>query len=159
MLCIFLWNKLTWYSFFMWDRRGRFNWFQQFLCDMLFRKDPVTHMHGVTVYIKEGLSLICNPTLENLDDCESGFSYVIWSIKYVFEGLSILMCLKIFRRDLWLKLMPCQSFLLLQSLRKLIVAIDNSAIEHLEKFSLFIGFPVWFEVFFFKQQSFKRIAL
>ena len=69
------------------------------------------------------------------------------------------MCLKIFRRDLWLKLMPCQSFLLPQSLRKLIVAIDNSAIEHLEKFSLFIGFPVWFEVFFFKQQSFKRIAL
>ena len=34
----------------------------------LIQKDSSTHIHGLTVYIKEGLSFACNLSLENSED-------------------------------------------------------------------------------------------
>ena len=61
------WVKLSWHSCSMWDKPRWLNWFWQFLYEglSLIWKDSATHMHGLTVYVKEGLPFAWNLSLEN----------------------------------------------------------------------------------------------
>ena len=57
---ILQWIKLSWHSWCMWDKLRWFSWFWQFLymrgyLPLIQRKDYVTHMHVLAVYVKEGL--------------------------------------------------------------------------------------------------------
>ena len=58
---IFPWIKLSCNSCSMWDKLTWLNWFWQFLCKGLSFFNPKgfcwTHMHGLAVYVKEGLFL------------------------------------------------------------------------------------------------------
>ena len=63
------------------------NWFWQFLCEGLFLiwKDSTTHIHGLAVYMKEGLLFAWELSLENSAD-----SYCFWlallnSVSYFFS--------------------------------------------------------------------------
>ena len=68
---IFPWMKLSWHFCSMWDKPGWLNWFWQFVCERLpslIHKDSSTHMHGLTVYVKEGLPFAQDLSLENSAD-------------------------------------------------------------------------------------------
>ena len=84
---IFPWIKLSWHSCSMWDKLGWLNWFWQFLCDglSLIRKDSITHMHGLAVYVKEGLPFAWDLSLENSADSYWCFWLaLLCSVSYFF---------------------------------------------------------------------------
>ena len=65
---IFPWTKLSWYSCPEWDELGWFSWFWQFLFEGLSSfnlKRCFTCMHGLVVYMKEGLTFALTKSLEN----------------------------------------------------------------------------------------------
>ena len=65
---IFPWIKLSWNSCSVWDKLRWLNWFWQFLRErfLLIEKDSGTHMHGLVVYVKEGLPFARDLSLEKL---------------------------------------------------------------------------------------------
>ena len=70
-LWIFPWIKLSWHSCSLWARPEWLNWFWQFLCEgylPLNRKDCSTPIHGLAVYVKEGLRFARDLSLENSAD-------------------------------------------------------------------------------------------
>ena len=50
----------------------------------LIQKDSVTHVHGLAVYVKEGLPLARDLSLENSVNC-----YYIFEWLYFIQGLTI----------------------------------------------------------------------
>ena len=70
-LWIFPWIKLSWHSCSLWGRPEWLNWFWQCLCEgylPLNRKDCSTRIHGLAVYVKEGLRFARDLSLENSAD-------------------------------------------------------------------------------------------
>ena len=68
---IFPWIKLSWYSCSMWDKLGWLNWLWHFLCEGLSsfnQKDFIAHIHGLAVYVKEGLLFAQDLSQENSTD-------------------------------------------------------------------------------------------
>ena len=67
---IFPWIKLSWHICSMWDKLGWLidsdNSVRGYLT--LVRKDSITHMHGLAVYLKERLSFAQDLSLENSAD-------------------------------------------------------------------------------------------
>ena len=63
------WIKLSWHSCSRWDKRGWLNWFRQFLYEELssfnLKKDSITHMHGLALYLKERLPFARETSLKN----------------------------------------------------------------------------------------------
>ena len=64
-LWIFPWIKLFWRSCSMWDKPGNF-FVRGYL--PLIRKDSSTHMHGLAVYVREGLPIVQDLSPENSAD-------------------------------------------------------------------------------------------
>ena len=78
---IFSWIKLSWHFCSMWDKLGWLNWFWEFLCG----KDSITHMHGLAVYVKEGLPFARDLSLENSADSYLCFWLaLLHSVSYFF---------------------------------------------------------------------------
>ena len=83
----------------MWCKLWWLNCFWQFLCECylpLIEKDSTTHMHGLAVYVKEGLSFALDLSLEN-----SAYSYfcfwlsLLHSVSYflsLYWSLSFFLC-------------------------------------------------------------------
>ena len=68
---IFAWIKLSWYSSSMWDKLGDSVDSGNFSVSgylPLIRKDSITHMPGLAVYVKEGLPFAWDLSLENSID-------------------------------------------------------------------------------------------
>ena len=83
---IFLWIKLSRHSCSMWDKLRWLNWFRQFICGELYSfnlRNSITHMHGLVVYVKEGLSFALSFVWKSLV-----FRIVGWSHKYYFDRCS-----------------------------------------------------------------------
>ena len=62
--------KLSWHCCSMWDKLGWLKWFWQFFCKgigylPLIWKDSISPMHGLAVYVKEGLPFAQDLSLEN----------------------------------------------------------------------------------------------
>ena len=80
-------NSLESNSCSPWDKPG-WPWFWQFLCERLSSfnpKDSSTHMHGLTVYVKEGLPFARDFSLENSADSYLYFKLaVLHSVSYFF---------------------------------------------------------------------------
>ena len=69
---------------------GWLNWFWQFLCQKLTWKDSSTHMHGLAVYVKEGLPFANDLSLENSADSYLCFRLaLLHSVSYLFFSLLI----------------------------------------------------------------------
>ena len=70
---------------------GWLNWFWQFLCQKLTWKDSSTHMHGLAVYVKEGLPFAGSFRLALLHSV-SYFFFLYWSpssaLCMVFDSIS-----------------------------------------------------------------------
>ena len=64
------WIKFSWQSCSMWDKLEWLNWFWQFLFKglSLIRKDFITHIHGLAVYVKDGLPFVRDLSFRKL--CE-----------------------------------------------------------------------------------------
>ena len=66
------WIKLSWHSCSRWDKRGWLKWFRQFLYEELssfnLKKDSITHMHGLALYLKERLPFAREISLKNSVD-------------------------------------------------------------------------------------------
>ena len=64
---IFPWIKVSWRSCSVWDKFRWLNWFWQFLCKglSLIWEDSITHVHGLAVYVKEGLHFAWTLSLES----------------------------------------------------------------------------------------------
>ena len=84
----------------VWDKPGWLNWFWQFLCERLSSfnpKDSSTHMHGLTVYVKEGLPFAQELSLENSADSYLFFWLILLhSVSYIFflyQPPSLFLCL------------------------------------------------------------------
>ena len=71
----FLESNSPWHSCSAWDKPGWLNWF---LCEMwdllLIQKASSTHMHGLAVYMKEGVPFAQDVSLET----SSGSYYCFW---------------------------------------------------------------------------------
>ena len=68
---IFPWIKLSWHICSMWDKLGWLIDSDNFSVRgylTLVRKDSITHMHGLAVYLKERLSFAQDLSLENSAD-------------------------------------------------------------------------------------------
>ena len=68
---IFPWIKLSWHICSMWDKLGWLIDSDNFSVRgylTLVRKDSITHMHGLAVYLKERLSFARDLSLENSAD-------------------------------------------------------------------------------------------
>ena len=79
-LWIFPWIKLSWHSCSVWDKPGWLKWFWQFLFEglsPLILKYSSTHMHGLTVYLKEGLAFAWDLSLENSADSFSSINHLL----------------------------------------------------------------------------------
>ena len=79
---IFPWTKLSWYSCPEWDELGWFSWFWQFLFEGLSSfnlKRCFTCMHGLVVYMKEGLTFALTKSLENSADAFWCFDLIYFS--------------------------------------------------------------------------------
>ena len=64
-------SKLSWHSFSVWDKLEWLNWFGNFSVRGYFpliQNDSVTHIHGLTVYLKERLCFAQDVSLENSTD-------------------------------------------------------------------------------------------
>ena len=75
---IFPWIELSWHSCSMWDKLVWLNWFDNFSvrgCLPLIGKDFITHMHGLAVYVKEGLPFAQDLSIEN-----SVYSYLCFQL-------------------------------------------------------------------------------
>ena len=87
-LQIFPWIKLSWYSCSAWDKPGWLKWFWQFLWEglsPLIWKYSSTHMHGLTVYLKERLPFAWDLSLENSADSYLCFWLaLLHSVSYFF---------------------------------------------------------------------------
>ena len=87
LLRIVPWIKLSWNSCSVWDKLRWLNWFWQFLRErfLLIQKDSGTHMHGLVVYVKEGLSFAQDLSLENSADSYLCFRLaILHSVSYLF---------------------------------------------------------------------------
>ena len=81
---IFPWIKFSWHSCSMWDKLWWLNWFWQFLCCRI-PKDSITYMHGLAVYVKEGLPFAQDLSLENSSDSYLCFQLaLLHSVSYFF---------------------------------------------------------------------------
>ena len=83
---IFLWIKLSRHSCSMWDKLGWLIDSGNFSVGSyipLIWKDSITHMHGLVVYVKEGLSFALSFVWKSLV-----FQIVGWSLKYYFDRCS-----------------------------------------------------------------------
>ena len=84
----FRWIQLSWHSCSMWDNLGWLNWFWQIFCGgylPLIQKDSTTHMHGLAVYLKEGIPFARDLSLENLADSNLCFRLaLLHSVSYFF---------------------------------------------------------------------------
>ena len=85
---IFPWIKLSWHFGSTWDKLGWLNWFWQFLCEgylPLIRKDSTTHVHGLAIYVKEGLSFARDVSLEHSADSYLCFRLLLlYPVSYFF---------------------------------------------------------------------------
>ena len=86
---IFHWTKLSRHFCSMWDKLGWFHWFWQFLCERLSSFNPIgfyySCMHGLAVYVKEGLPFAQDLSLENLvDSCLCFWQVLLHSVSYIF---------------------------------------------------------------------------
>ena len=72
----------------MWDKLGKLYWFWQFLCDgylPLILKDSINHMHGLGVYVKEGLPFARDLSLEKFTDSYICFRLaLLHTVSYFF---------------------------------------------------------------------------
>ena len=83
---IFLWIKLSRHSCSMWDKLGWLIDSGNFSVGSyipLIWKDSITHIHGLVVYVKEGLSFALSFVWKSLV-----FQIVGWSLKYYFDRCS-----------------------------------------------------------------------
>ena len=83
------WIKLSWHSCSRWDKRGWLNWFRQFLYEELssfnLKKDSITHMHGLALYLKERLPFARETSLKNSVDSYLCFWLaLLHSVSYFF---------------------------------------------------------------------------
>ena len=83
------WIKLSWSSCSRWDKRGWLKWFRQFLYEELssfnLKKDSITHMHGLALYLKERLPFAREISLKNSVDCYLCFWLaLLHSVSYFF---------------------------------------------------------------------------
>ena len=87
--CICPWTKLSWYFCSMWDKLGRFNWFQK---SFWFKKDFVACMHGLAVY--EGQPFIRVSSLENSEDScfHLGLLHSVLYFFFLYQSLSFSLC-------------------------------------------------------------------
>ena len=87
---IFPWIKLSWHSGSMWDKLGWLNWFWQFLFDQLsslIRKNSITHMYGLAVYLKEVLPFALDLSLESSTDSYLCLELALLnSVSYLFSS-------------------------------------------------------------------------
>ena len=88
-LWIVPWIKLWWHSCSMWDKPGWLNFdsgnffVRGYL--PLIQKDSSTHMHGLAVYVKEGLPFAWDLSLENSADFYICFWLaLLYSVSYFF---------------------------------------------------------------------------
>ena len=98
----FFQSKLPWDSCCMWDKLGWLNWFLQFLCEGLSsfnQEDSVTHMLGLAVYAKEGVSfawyLYLEPRTKTLQICMYFFDWLCF-LQYhffLYGSLSSSLCM------------------------------------------------------------------
>ena len=78
---IFPWIKLSWHSCSMWEKLGWLSRFWQFLCEGL----SITHIHGLAVYLKDGLPFAWDLSLENSADSYLSFWLaLLHSLSYFF---------------------------------------------------------------------------
>ena len=87
---IFPWIKLSWHYCSMWDKVEWFNWLWQFLSERLSSftlKDFITHMHGLTVYMKEGFPFVWDLSVES-----SAYSYLCFQLTSL-HSVSDVFCL------------------------------------------------------------------
>ena len=94
--------EFSWHSGSMSDKHVILNWFWEFLCDGLSSFNPkwfycTTHMHGLVVYVKEGLPFAQDLSLENFADSYIYFWLtLLHSLSYFFflyQSPSLSLCM------------------------------------------------------------------
>ena len=93
---IFPWIKLSWHSCSIWEKLELFNWFWQFFNLFLIWKDSITSMHGVTVYVKEGLPFAQDLSLENSVNFYVCFQlpllHLVSCLFFLYQSCSLPLC-------------------------------------------------------------------
>ena len=90
---IFTWINFSWCSCSVWGKTGWLNWFWQPLCEGLSSFNPkgfCYSMHGLAVYVKDGLPFAPDFTAENSQDFmfPTGFTSSIVLLLFLLQSPS-----------------------------------------------------------------------
>ena len=79
---------MLWHSCSLWDKPGWLTktatWMATSLWEVIFLNPKGTHMHGLAVYVKEGLPFAWDLSLENSADCYLCFQLALLLVSYFF---------------------------------------------------------------------------